>query len=123
MPRVIHFEIPTDNPEQAIAFYSKVLGWKFDKWAGPQDYWLVTTGPTDQPGINGGLMRRPEEHRSGTINGVQVESLDASIRSVETNGGRVLAPRVAIPGVGHMVYCTDPDGNVFEMMQPDPAAK
>jgi hypothetical protein len=57
MPRVIHFEIHVDNPERAIDFYRAVLGWQFTKWPGPVGYWLVTTGPQEQPGINGGLRR------------------------------------------------------------------
>ena len=40
MPRVIHFEIVADKPERAMKFYKEVLGWEFNKWNGPQDYWL-----------------------------------------------------------------------------------
>jgi len=58
MPRVIHFEIPADNPDRAVEFYKQVFGWKFDKWQGPQDYWLITTGK-GEPGIDGGMLRRP----------------------------------------------------------------
>ncbi len=45
MPRVIHFEIPASDPERAAAFYKKTFGWKIEKWPGPTEYWLVTTGP------------------------------------------------------------------------------
>jgi hypothetical protein len=58
MPRPIHFEIPAEEPHRAIRFYEIVFGWKFDKWEGPMPYWLITTGPEGQPGINGGLMPR-----------------------------------------------------------------
>ncbi len=64
MPRVVHFEIHAENPERAISFYKGVLGWNFQKWDGPLDYWVITTGPQEQPGINGGLVRR-----RGPING------------------------------------------------------
>ena len=43
MGKVAHFEIPTSNPEKAIEFYSKVFGWKFNKW-GEMDYWLTEAG-------------------------------------------------------------------------------
>ena len=49
MARVVHFEIPADNPERALDFYGKLFGWQFQKYPGPQDYWLVTTGPGNQP--------------------------------------------------------------------------
>jgi uncharacterized protein len=58
MPRVIHFEIHAQNPERAIQFYQGQFGWEFSKWPGPQDYWLIKTGPDDKPGINGGMIRR-----------------------------------------------------------------
>ena len=45
MPRVIHFEINVDNPERATKFYADTFGWQFQKWGGPTEYWLVTTGP------------------------------------------------------------------------------
>ncbi len=44
MPRVVHFEIYADQPERAIKFYQDVFGWNFQKWNGPYDYRLVTTG-------------------------------------------------------------------------------
>ena len=52
MARPVHFEIHADDPERAVEFYSAVLGWTFTKWEGPADYWLVTTGPDNEPGIN-----------------------------------------------------------------------
>ena len=62
MSRVVHFEIPADDPERAINFYEKVFGWRFEKWEGPIEYWLVKTGPEDQPGIDGGLTRREDQY-------------------------------------------------------------
>src|SRR5438128_828489 len=58
VPRVSHFEIHADDPERAIKFYSDLFGWQFKKRDGPMPYWLVTTGPDSEPGINGGLMKR-----------------------------------------------------------------
>ena len=55
MARVVHFEIPVDNPDRAVKFYTDVFGWKIEKWEGPIDYWLITTGEENEPGINGAL--------------------------------------------------------------------
>ena len=60
MPRVVHFEVPADEPERAAGFYREVFGWQAQRWEGPQEYWLLTTGPDDVAGINGGIMRRQE---------------------------------------------------------------
>ncbi len=45
MPRVVHFEIHAGEPERAIRFYEKVLGWSFQKWEGPMEYWLIVKCP------------------------------------------------------------------------------
>ena len=58
MARVVHFELAADDPERAAKFYEGVFGWQIQKWDGPQDYWLATTGPKDTPGIDGAIMRR-----------------------------------------------------------------
>jgi uncharacterized protein len=126
MPRVVHFEVHADDPERAIRFYSTVFGWTFNHYGGAQDYWLITTGPDDQPGINGGLMRR-----MGAIDGqaviayvctVDVESVDAALARVLERGGQLALPKMPIPGVGWLAYARDPEGNLFGMMQAEAAA-
>jgi len=121
MHRVIHFEIPADDPARATKFYGDVFGWKFDKFEGPQEYWLVTTGPKDQPGINGGIQRRP--HPGAPVcNTIDVPSLDDAIRKVEEKGGKTVVPKMTIPGVGQIAYCQDPEGNTFGIIQEEASA-
>jgi predicted enzyme related to lactoylglutathione lyase len=122
MSRVIHFELPADNPERAVEFYKKVFGWQIQKWPGPQDYWLVTTGPEGQPGINGGILRR-QYPGAGTCNTVGVASVDEAVRNITKNGGKIALARMAVPGVGYLAYCTDTEGNAFGVLQPDANAK
>jgi predicted enzyme related to lactoylglutathione lyase len=122
MPRVVHFEINADDPERAVKFYQEVFDWKIKKWEGPMDYWLVTTGPDDKPGINGGIMKR-EDPQASTYNTVDVPSVDEFSKKVTENGGEVVVPKMAVPAVGYMAYCTDTEGNVFGIMQEDPTAK
>ncbi len=90
MNRITHFEIYTDDPEAVQPFYKDVFGWKFQKFeGGPIDYWLITTGPDSDPGINGGLTRPREGQRPGTINTVAVASLDQTIKKIEQRGGKI----------------------------------
>jgi len=122
MPRVIHFDIRGEDSERAKGFYTDVFGWKFDKWEGPMDYWRITTGPDDEPGINGGFMKRerPEENTVFTIG---VPSADEYAVKIEKAGGKILVPKNAIPGVGYIVTCLDSEGNVFGVMEDDPDAQ
>ncbi|MBX0300359.1 hypothetical protein K2F54_10270 [Cryobacterium sp. 1639] len=41
--RVIHFDIPVDDPARAGAFYASVFDWTITPW-GPIPYWPMTTG-------------------------------------------------------------------------------
>jgi uncharacterized protein len=122
MSRVVHFEVPADNPERAVKFYSDVFGWKIEKWGGPSDYWLANTGPDTKPGINGGIMKRMHPGAT-TVNTVSVENVDQIVATITKAGGKVVAPKMAIPGIGWLAYCTDTEGNTFGVMQPDAAAK
>ena len=118
MPRVVHFEIAADDPERATAFYSEVLGWKIDKWGGPTDYWLASTG--EGLGIDGAIMRR-DENMPAIINTVAVDSVDETVAKVEANGGKVAMPKQVIPSVGYLAYCFDTEGNMFGVMENDPS--
>lgn len=121
MPRVIHFEIPADDPTRAARFYESVFGWRFQKWDGPMEYWMVVTG-TQGPGIDGGLMKRQQPGQS-VNHVVGVDSVDATTQAVEKAGGRVVAPKSAIPGVGWIAYYLDPENNAFGVMQADESAR
>jgi len=117
MARVIHFEIPADKPERAVAFYGKVFDWKIEKFQGGGEYWLVMTGRQGEPGIDGGIM-----DRSGcktTVNTVGVADLEEFVKKVIAAGGKRATPSQSIPGVGMFCYCMDPEGNWFGLLQPE----
>jgi hypothetical protein len=120
MPRVIHFEIPADDPERAADFYRKAVGWEIQTWGGPAEYWLASTGPDEEPGINGAIMRRPS-WGACTIH-VQVSSVDEHVVRVEEAGGAIVQGKSAIPGIGYMAYCRDTEGNVFGIYEDDSTA-
>ena len=128
MPRVIHFEIHADAPERAAKFYQNLFGWEFTKWAGPQDYSLIKTGPDGQPGINGGLIKRMGAGPTGQLPviayvcTIDTPALDDYVKKAQASGGTLAVPKMAIPGVGWLAYCKDTEGNIFGMMQADPKA-
>lgn len=119
MPRPIHFEIDAIEPERAARFYQNVFGWEARKWEGPIEYWLLTTGEEDEPGIDGGIQPREGEQPTLT-NFIGVDSVDEMTSRVEQYGGKVVRPKQPIPGVGYLAYCEDTDGNQFGVMESDP---
>ena len=129
MPAPIHFEIQASHPDAVIAFYSGLFGWTFKRW-GEADYWLIETqaGATPGSAIGGGLLpRRGAPPLDGAaVNAfvctMRVEQLDAAVARAAQLGGSVVVPKMPIAGVGWLAYAKDTEGNIFGMMQPDPAA-
>ena len=122
MARVVHFELPSSDLAASRKFYENVLGWKLNKWDGPMEYWLISTGDKAVPGIDGALGGAANEFNA-TVNTVDVEDLDETIRKVEANGGQVIMPRDEIPGVGWLAYIKEPGGAVLGLMQAMPGAR
>ncbi|MFW9786504.1 MAG: VOC family protein [Candidatus Thorarchaeota archaeon] len=122
MPRVVHFEIVADDAERTIKFYENTFGWKIEKWDGPMDYWLIMTGDPETPGIDGGLGLRQSDEDT-TVNTIDVESIDETVKKIEKNGGEIVRPKGAVPGVGWLIYFKDTEGNLWGAMQSDTSAK
>ena len=97
-----------------------MFGWTIEKWEGPVDYWLVTTGE-DGPGIDGALLRTNPVHQS-TVNVLDVESVSDYVEKIGAGGGEVMTPKTAIPGLGYVGYCKDVGGNVFRLFEGDEGA-
>lgn len=118
--RVVHFEIPIDDPDRAGAFYRTAFGWNVVKW-GPVDYWTMTTGAPPGPGAEGALTPRAEAPE-GVLVYVGVDDIEAAMRSIEQAGGTLLTARMPIPGVGWSARCRDTEGNVIGLFQADETA-
>jgi uncharacterized protein len=119
--RVTHFEIPSDEPEKLMDFYKKTFGWNYQQFGG-EPYWLAFTGDPSKPGINGGIMKKKHPQQP-MVNSLSVDNIHETIKEIETNGGQIVVPVSAIPGVGWLAYFKDPDQNIFGVMQEDANAK
>jgi predicted enzyme related to lactoylglutathione lyase len=122
--RVVHFEIGSEDPKKLSEFYRKALGWEINEWPG-SNYWIVGKEADRAVGaINGGIMKRFENEK--TINTIETDDLDATIKAVTDNGGKTIKPKASMPmGEQTMWWCyvADPDGNVFGLMQMVPSTK
>ena len=118
----VHFEIPADDPEKLMAFYSGAFGWEFQRMPMPGipggEYILVQTAEQGQPGINGGMYKRSDAGDTPR-NFIGVASIDDALSKVAASGGTVAAPKMAIPGIGWSAFITDPEGNRYGVFQDD----
>jgi predicted enzyme related to lactoylglutathione lyase len=121
MPKLIHFEINADDTARAVKFYKNVFDWKIEKSEMPMEYWEITAGPEDEPGINGGLQQR--EDPSDTISTyIAVSSVEETITKIEKNGGKILKPKSPIPGIGYYAQFNDSEGNKIGIFESDESA-
>ncbi len=108
--RIVHFEIPANQPEALTKFYAGVFGWTFTKAPMPgPEYWLCRTG--EGPGIDGAVMARVHE-KQPWMNYVSVARIDETIARATALGARVALPRTEVPGVGAYAAIIDPQGNI-----------
>jgi len=117
--RVVHFEIPANQPEALTKFYSALFGWKFEKPSLPgPEYWLCNTG-SDGPGINGAVMQR-QDPRQPWMNYVDVASIDESLEAATKLGAQIALPKMPVPGVGAVAAIMDPQGNICGLWEQVP---
>ena len=117
MPRVVHFELLSDDPEQSVKFFEDAFGWKNQSWEG-QTYWLVDTGDGEL-GINGGIMRASDfPHTQNALCTLDVEDIGEALAKVEAAGGTVISPERQVGEAGWAAYAADPQGVVFGLWKP-----
>jgi len=121
MNRVVHFELGAVDPARAVDFYQNVFGWEAQKW-GAEEYWLMKTGSSPEPGIDGSILRN-KDSQPRTVNSIQVSSIQEYAGKVEQHGGQVVVPKMTIPTVGYVAYCKDTEGKIFGIYQPDHSAQ
>jgi len=119
---IIHFDIPADDVEKLKSFYSQLFGWKIEKTPGPMNYYMIQTVPTDEngmilrAGVNGGMMKKQTTDQK-PVNYIGVESVEEYSKKIKTLGGKIIVPKMEVPGVGWWVLAEDPEGNRFAILQ------
>ncbi|MEP7112258.1 MAG: VOC family protein, partial [Ilumatobacteraceae bacterium] len=105
-------------------FYTDVFGWTVNQWA-DQQYWLVSTGPKEEPGIDGAILPRSGDRPAagapvvGMVNTVQVDDLDTALAKAFDRGGVLALDKMVIPGVGTVAYVLDSEANIVGILQPE----
>jgi predicted enzyme related to lactoylglutathione lyase len=119
---VVHFEIPADDLERASGFYQEAFGWQLTPMPEMEYTAIATTPigpdgvPTEAGAINGGMFARNQPLTTPVVT-VDVDDVDAALAKVEQLGGKTVAGRQAVPGMGYSAYFKDPEGNILGLWQ------
>jgi len=116
------YELMTSDVEAAKAFYGAVVGWKTTPFAGgSHDYTVLEID--GGRGIGGIMTIPPEAAAHGLkprwIAYVHVTDIDAKLAELRAAGGSVMMGPEAIPTVGRFAVVADPQGTMFNLLQPD----
>jgi predicted enzyme related to lactoylglutathione lyase len=115
MDPVVHFEMPYENPDRLVKFYSQAFDWQMEKQGQDMgDYVITTSTETDgkrmakNPGaVNGGFFPKktdwPAQYPSVVI---AVDDIKKAISKVIDAGGNVLGEPMEISGIGQYVSFT-----------------
>ena len=113
---VIHFEIGGKDVKELIDFYSSVFEWSVLPLADQ----LYIADPASDKGIQGHLFQTTEEMEAANlvIIYIQVDDIHASLKMVESLGGKVIKQPQAIPGnASFFAIFQDPSGNYIGLLQ------
>lgn len=122
MPRISYLDFSADDPGRAVNFYSKVFGWQINKWDGPEEYWQIKTGESNEPGIDGGLSKR-ERIGEWTTPFINVTSIDQYVSKIESNGGKIIQPKTPIPSIGYTLLFKDTESNAVGLFEENKEVK
>lgn len=110
-------ELTTPDPDRAVAFYGRLLGWQAEPYPGSDPpYRVMTAGGAGVAGICAAKAPQPP----GWIGYIHVEDVEAASARIEASGGSFDAPAEEMEGIGRMRLTRDPDGAPFVLMTPAP---
>lgn len=115
---VVYFEIPVKNLERATAFYKNVFGFHFEYTNIDHNEMALFPFSEKNSGISGALAKG--EIYKPTNDGVLIyfgtKNIDATLKSAEDNGGRILYPKTDNV-IGFVAEFEDPEGNRIALYQ------
>ncbi len=110
---VVHWEIVSAEANKLHGFYGELFDWKINA-DNPMQYGLVAS--SEGGGIDGGIGPSPDGHSHLTFY-VQVADLEATLKKVESLGGKTIVPPVEIPNMVTFAQFSDPDGNIVGLIK------
>lgn len=122
-----YFDFTVKNLKDTRQFFEYVLGWRFERFPMPYEYYRITAGGPEEPGIDGGIGEIKDtpitEGRPMTQVTIPVLNLDEILLKVKERGGSIVEQKMTIPGIGWYATCAEPGGLKFGVLQIDQEVK
>jgi uncharacterized protein len=104
----------TTDAEGAQAFYSAVLGWRFDQMSEEPPYWVIFNGERS----NGGMTVPPPGVPPNWFPYFAVTDVDAAMAAAQEAGGQPFMGPIDVPN-GRFALIQDPQGAAFAVLASD----
>jgi hypothetical protein len=117
--RFVWHELMTTDTKAAIAFYTKVVGWKAQGWPQDPSYTMLVA----KAGPMAGVMAIPEDAKAmgappSWLAYISSPDVDATTRLAVELGGRILKEPTDLPDVGRFAVLQDLQGAAFAVFTP-----
>lgn len=115
----IWYELMTNDPEAAKAFYGTVVGWEAEAFGGDSSYTVLKA---EGRGV-GGLLTIPTEAREAGarpawLGYIGVADVDREVAEIQEAGGTLHRDIMDVPTVGRIAMVSDPQGAAFYLLAP-----
>jgi len=120
MYRITQFDVPTTISVNSMVFYNQVFGWTFQPSVHPKK-WTARTESEENQFFSNPFIRNNTSAQALT-KAVSVRNVDQTLFNIKKEGGQIVVPKFAVPGIGWMAYFKDLEQNVMGIIQTDCSA-
>ena len=122
----LSFEMFADVPERAIAFYTSLFSWSFERAGTSSESWSISL-TAGSGGSTGRLLKRQEilvgnvkfqSYINGCVLRLHVTNIETTLGQAARLGGIVRSGRTGTPGFEQLAYLMDTEGNMVCVVQP-----
>jgi uncharacterized protein len=116
---VIYFEIPVNDIERSMKFYTSVFNFTFEKEVIDKNEMALFPFEDENAGISGSLAKGEiyKPTKDGVLIYFKTESIDSTLKLAVQNGGKILYPKTSNGDLGFVAEFEDTEGNRIALHQ------
>ena len=115
---VVYFEIPVNDMNRAIKFYTTVFNFDLDKEIIDKNEMALFPFVDENSGISGALAKGEiyKPTKDGVVIYFKTENIEQTLQLATSNGGQILYPKTD-NGIGIVAEFEDTEGNRMALYQ------